>query len=154
MPPKTARHPTRWRPKFQSQSPDLSASPKEMGSTRYILHAKMPWMHQIIYMKHMYNGYVYTRSLCTHLTSFFFIYIHTPKYIRHRTRNVCKFNYHIPCAKQNYLKHSFYYGSIAAWNKLPVDIKSTNQSLSSFKKRISDIYTHNTLSYVLPTSGV
>ena len=74
--------------------------------------------------------------------------------IHHRTRNAYKFNYHIPGAKHNYLKHSFYYRSIAAWNKLPVDIKSTNQSLSSFKKRISDIYTHNTLSYVLPTSGV
>ena len=74
--------------------------------------------------------------------------------IHHRMRNACKFNYHIPCAKQRYLKHSFYYRSIAAWNKLPVDIKSTNQSLSSFKKSISDIYTHNTLSYVLPTSGV
>ena len=35
-----------------------------------------------------------------------------------------------------------------------MDIKSTNQSLSSFTKRISDVYTHNTLSYVLPTSGV
>ena len=34
--------------------------------------------------------------------------------IHHRTRNACKFNYHIPCAKQNYLKHSFYYRSIAA----------------------------------------
>ena len=68
--------------------------------------------------------------------------------------NAYKCNYRIPCTKQNYLKHSFYYRSIAAWNKLPVDIKSTNQSLSSFKKRTSDIYTHNTLSYVLPTSGV
>ena len=74
--------------------------------------------------------------------------------IHHCTRNACKFNYHIPCAKQNYLKHSFYYRSIAAWNKLPIDIKSMNQSLSSFKKRISDIYTHNTLFYSHPTSGV
>ena len=56
--------------------------------------------------------------------------------------------------KTNYLKHSFYYRSIATWNKLPVDIKSTNQSLSSFKKRILDIYTRNTPSDVLPASGV
>ena len=39
-------------------------------------------------------------------------------------------------------------------NKLPVDIKNTNQSLSSFKKRILDIYSRNTLSYVLPASVV
>ena len=56
--------------------------------------------------------------------------------------------------KTNYLKHSFYYRSIATWNKLPVDIKSTNQSLSSFKKRILDIFTRNTPSDVLPASGV
>ena len=56
--------------------------------------------------------------------------------------------------KTNYLKHSFYYRSIATWNKLPVDIKSTNQSLSSFKKRILDIYTRNTPSDVLSASGV
>ena len=56
--------------------------------------------------------------------------------------------------KTNYLKRSFYYRSIATWNKLPVDIKSTNQSLSSFKKRILDIYTRNTPSDVLSASGV
>ena len=71
--------------------------------------------------------------------------------IRYRTRNACKFNYHIPCAKQNYLKHSFYYRSITAWNKLPVDIKSTNQSLSSFKKRISDIL-HSQYSILCPSN--
>ena len=27
--------------------------------------------------------------------------------IHHRTRNACKYNYHIPYANQNYLKHSF-----------------------------------------------
>ena len=48
----------------------------------------------------------------------------------------------------------FYYRSIATWNKLPVDVKSTNQSLSSFKKRILDIYTRNTPSDVLSASGV
>ena len=32
---------------------------------------------------------------------------------------------------------------MAAWNKLLVDIKSSNQSLSSSKKKILDIYTCN-----------
>ena len=45
--------------------------------------------------------------------------------IHNRTRNACKYNYHIPHIKQNYLKDLFYYRSIAAWNKLPIkDTKS------------------------------
>ena len=62
--------------------------------------------------------------------------------------------YHIPYAKQNHLKHSFYYTSIATWNKLPVDVKSTNQLLSSFEKTILDIYSRNTPFDVLTASGV
>ena len=67
-----------------------------------------------------------------------------------KTRNSSEINYKIPHAKQNYLKHSFYYGSINFWNKLPTDIKSVATS-RTFKRRLLD-YDNKTLSYDLPSS--
>ena len=72
----------------------------------------------------------------------------------HAQYAACKFNYLMLYAKQNYVKHSFYYRSIATWKKLPASIKSTNLSLSSFKKRVLDIYTRNTLCCVLSDGAV
>ena len=66
--------------------------------------------------------------------------------VRQKTRNSSESNYKIPHAKQNYLKHSFYYRSINFWNKLPRDIKSVN-SLHTFKRRFLDFCADKTLSY-------
>ena len=68
-----------------------------------------------------------------------------------KTRNSSEINYKIPHAKQNYLKHSFYYRSINFWNKLPTDIKSVVTS-RTFKRRLLDYYDNKTLSYDLPSS--
>ena len=46
--------------------------------------------------------------------------------VRQKTCNQSGLNYQIPHAKQNYLKHSFYYRSINFRNKLPMDIKSVD----------------------------
>ena len=70
---------------------------------------------------------------------------------RKKTRNSSELNYKIPHAKQNYLKHSFYYRSINFWNKLPTDIKSVATS-RTFKRRLLDYYDNKTLSYDLPSS--
>jgi len=70
---------------------------------------------------------------------------------RQKTRNSSELNYQIPHAKQNYLKHSFYYRSIHSWNKLPTDIKSVD-SFHTFKRRLLDFYDNKTLSYNLPGS--
>ena len=70
--------------------------------------------------------------------------------VRQKTRNSSEFNYQIPHAKQNYLKHSFYYRSIDFWNKLPRDIKSVD-SFHTFKRRLLDFYADKTLSYNLPS---
>ena len=59
-----------------------------------------------------------------------------------KTRNSSEFNYQIPHAKQNYLKHSIYYRSINFWNKLPRDIKSMD-SFHIFKRRLLDFYNNN-----------
>ena len=68
-----------------------------------------------------------------------------------KSRNSSELNYKIPHAKQNYLKHSFYYRSINFWNKLPTDIKSVATS-RTFKRRLLDYYDNKTLSYDLPSS--
>ena len=70
---------------------------------------------------------------------------------RKKTRNSSELNYEIPHAKQNYVKHSFYYRSINFWNKLPTDIKSVATS-PTFKRRLLDYYDNKTLSYDLPSS--
>ena len=59
-------------------------------------------------------------------------------------------NYQIPHAKQNYLKHSFYYRSLNFWNKLRRDIKRVD-SFHTFKRRLLDFYDDKTLSYNLPS---
>ena len=71
--------------------------------------------------------------------------------VRQKTRNSSELNYKIPHAKQNYLKHSFFYRSINVWNKLPTDIKSEATS-RTFKRRLLDYYDNKTLSYDLPSS--
>ena len=71
--------------------------------------------------------------------------------VRQKTRNSSELNYKIPHAKQNYLKHSFYYRSINFWNKLPTDIKSVD-TFHTFKRRLLDFYGDKTFSYNLPSS--
>ena len=68
--------------------------------------------------------------------------------VRQKTRNSSELNNQIPHAKQNYLKHSFYYRSINFWNKLRRDIKSVD-SFNTFKRRLLDFYADKTLSYNL-----
>ena len=70
--------------------------------------------------------------------------------VRQKTHNSSELNYQILYAKQNYLKHSFYYRSINFWNKLPTDIKSMD-TFHTFKKRLLDFYDGKTLSYNLPS---
>ena len=71
--------------------------------------------------------------------------------VRQKTRNSSELNYKRPQAKQNYLKHSFYYRSINFLNKLPTDIKSVD-TCHTFKRRLLDFYDDKTLSYNLPSS--
>ena len=73
--------------------------------------------------------------------------------VQQRTRNSCELNYQVPHVKQNYLKYSFYYRSIHAWNKLPTDTKRVD-SLHTFKSRLLGSYSYKLLSYNLPNSGL
>ena len=70
--------------------------------------------------------------------------------IRQKTHDSSELSYQIPYAKQNYVKHSFYYRPINFWNKLSRGVKSAD-SFHTFKRKLLDFYDYETLFYNRPS---
>ena len=62
------------------------------------------------------------------------------RYKNHNNNNDLRNQYYIPSYRTNTMGNSYYITTIKTWNKIPQDLKATNET-SKFKARLNNLYT-------------